>query len=487
MTGVVAGTVRDVPRPGGGSLPLPPPPLRHAAESTAAAVADAATWPGPTRAAVLQDLDATITTLMAARAELLVAERAAGSWRGSGDPTFEAWRGRTSRVGLRAASTEVKRAETLADMPALRSAARAGEVSVEHVDVVARTTAGASPRVLEALSSPEGQSELVDLARRVDAGRFAKAVGVLAASIDHQALERTHQTQRAERFLTLADTPRGTRVSGLLDAMAGHRLRLALEAVTGKPAPDDARTPEQRRADALDAIAGAALATPPQTEGTGRRPHVSMVLAAEAWAALRARTGPGHSPAGDRVPPAMLEEGTPVPDSEVARILCDCELTRVVIDQRSQPMDLGRTTRTHTPAQRRAVTVRDGGCLWPECGSPARWCEVHHLVWWNRDDGTTTVLDGALACSFHHHEIHRLDLTITRYSVPGSACPPGSSPTRYVISTREGTVVADGRPMQGGARHGTALRRWVPGTGAASLRRPLPVKYEDRPPAARTG
>jgi len=455
----------------------PPPPLRSAAERTAAALAGAAEWPQAARAAVLADLDASITTLTAARAELLVVERAAGAWRASGDPSFEAWRGRTSRMGSRAAATEVRRAETLAEMPSLRSAARAGQVSIEHVDVVARTQATASPLVRTALTSPEGESELLELARRVDAGRFAKAVAVLAASIDHDALERSHQAQRAERFLTLADTPRGTRLSGLLDAMTGHRLRLALEAVTGKPAPDDPRTPEQRRADALDTIAGAALAAPPQPDGTGRRPHVSLVLNVETWAALRGRRGKQSStpavpePPTPRLAPAVLEGGTPVPGSEVARILCDCELTRIVVDERSEPVDLGRSARTHTPAQRRAVTVRDGGCLWPDCGSPARWCQVHHLVWWDRDNGPTTVLDGALACSFHHHEIHRLDLTVTRYAVPPSTYEPGGSTTRYVIESPDGTVIADGRPISGDARLGTPVRRWVPGTGVVAARR----------------
>ena len=156
-----------------------------------------------------------------------------------------------------------------------------------------------------------------------------------------------------------------------------------------------------------------------------------------------------------------------MPDSEAARALCDCELTRIVVDERSEPVDVGRTTRSHTPAQRKAVAARDHGCLWPECTVPARWCEVHHLVWWDRDSGETTVLDGALACSFHHHEIHRRDLVVTRYSCPPDACPPGTPQVRYLLSDQGGHAVADGRPPdQRGARLGRARRTWTPGQGA---------------------
>ncbi len=423
------------------------------------------------RTRLVAGIDAAVARLTTARAAVLVAQRDSGAWQANGDPSFEAWRARTSRTGVRAAAAEVRRGDALAAMPAVRDAVDEGRVTVEHVDVVARTAAGASAPVREALASAEGQAELLAMAARVDAGRFAKAAALWAAARDRSALERGHQAQRARRFLHLAETPDGTRISGQLDAVAGHRLRIALEAIAGRPAPDDERSPEQRRADALDTLADAALgATAAGGVPVGPRATVSFVMREETWAAMREeKHAPASSAGAASVPPATFDDGVAMPPSEVARLLCDCELTRVVIDAEGQPMDLGRATRRHTAAQRRAVTVRDGGCFWPGCGTPTRWCEVHHLAWWDRDGGETSVDDGALACSFHHHELHRLDLTVTRYTVPGGASGPGESRTRYTVQTPGGRVLADGRPEDDvGRRVGIAVRGWVPGQGAVS-------------------
>lgn len=443
--------------------------LDAAVRAVASATLRARELPPDERTRLVAGIDAAVARLTTARATVLVAQRDSGAWRASGDPTFEAWRARTSRTGARAAVTEVRRGDALATMPAVRDAVDEGRVTVEHVDVVARTAAGASAPVQEALASPEGQAELLAMAARVDAGRFAKAAALWAAALDRSALERGHQAQRARRFLHLAETPDGTRISGQLDAVAGHRLRLALEAVAGKPAPDDERSPEQRRADALETLADAALgATAAGGVPVGPRASVSFVMREETWTSLREEArAPAGGAGAATAPPATFDDGVAMPPSEVARLLCDCELTRVVVDAEGQPMDLGRTTRLHTAGQRRAVTVRDGGCFWPGCGTPTRWCEVHHLAWWDRDGGETSVDDGALACSFHHHELHRLDLTVTRYTVPAGSCGPGESPTRYMVETPGGRVLADGRPEDDtGNRAGEAVRAWVPGRGA---------------------
>lgn len=445
--------------------------LDDAATRLGALMSTARSWDTARRRSALAGIDHAIARLTAARSELLLVERDSGDWRGSGDPTFAAWRGRTARVGLRGGAADERRAETMTQMPDVREATVTGSVSVDHVDVIGQTRTRGSQAVRDALASPDGQARVLELARRHDAGRFATALAKYAASVDAGHLERTHQAQRAERYLHIAETPSGTRISGQLDSMAGHRVRLALEALSPRPAADDDRTPGQRNADALDALAETVLSLPATGSGAAVRPHVSFLMTEETWAALRAAHGrapaPGD-PAEHPLPPATLEDGTPVPMSEVARTLCDCELTRIVMDAESTPVDLGRTARTYTGAQRRGVIARDGGCAWEGCGMAARWCEVHHRQWWDRDGGQTSVEDGVLVCSFHHHEIHRLDLTVHRRALhPGEV---GATARRvgYVLTSPDGRVVA-GAPPGGsvaGAPPGGSLAGAPPGTSA---------------------
>ena len=424
------------------------------------AVAGAGVWSTQVRRDVLAQLERSIDGLVAARAAVLVAEKESGAWQGAGDRSFEAWWGRTSRGGQRSASTQVRAAEQLDAVPAVVEAVTQGRIGLDHAVIIARVAAAGTSAQRDAAQSPQGQQELVGLAERLDAGTFATTAARWAASVDPAALEADHQGQRAARYLHVVDTKRGTVIKGLLDCAAGHRLTLALEAVTPKPGADDDREPEQRRADALDTIATSILSSADTKPGAHVPPQVTLILTEQTWLAARAerqrqrssRAAFGFGPADDNAAgsgtggldldfdstgadtgdgpwtaeavavgylPATLEDGTPVPVSELAIAMCECDVTRVVIDADGVPMDLGRTERVFTGVHRRAVIARDRECAWPDCHAHARWCQIHHLRWWERDLGPTSVENGMLLCNFHHHEVHRRDLSITRHPLRG--------------------------------------------------------------------
>jgi hypothetical protein len=78
----------------------------------------------------------------------------------------------------------------------------------------------------------------------------------------------------------------------------------------------------------------------------------------------------------------------------------------VIIDSLGVPIDLGRRVRFATTAQRRAIAIRDGGCVFPGCHLPANWCDAHHLDPYQH--GGQTNLDRLAGLCRHHHGVtHR--------------------------------------------------------------------------------
>lgn len=110
---------------------------------------------------------------------------------------------------------------------------------------------------------------------------------------------------------------------------------------------------------------------------------------------------------------ARLATGNAVSVGEARRLACTAGILPMVLGGQSQPLDVGRTRRFHTPAMRKALAVRDRECRAHGCDIPAAWCEAHHAIPWAEARGPTNVDDGMLLCSFHHHRAHdrRYDLS----------------------------------------------------------------------------
>ena len=56
--------------------------------------------------------------------------------------------------------------------------------------------------------------------------------------------------------------------------------------------------------------------------------------------------------------------------------------------------------------------ARDGGCTFPGCETPARWSELHHVIYWEHH-GNTDIHNLATLCRFHHGITHRTGWTMT--------------------------------------------------------------------------
>ena len=104
----------------------------------------------------------------------------------------------------------------------------------------------------------------------------------------------------------------------------------------------------------------------------------------------------------------------------------------------SQPLDLGRTTRTIPPRLRTAVIQRDQHCTFPGCTQPPSVCDVHHLIPWAKG-GPTSLGNLRLLCRFHHLiVIHQWGWTLT--------CHPDGTRTATAPDGR--TLHSHGPPQQ---------------------------------------
>ena len=160
----------------------------------------------------------------------------------------------------------------------------------------------------------------------------------------------------------------------------------------------DPRTPATRRADALLEIIGRGVAAP---EGVTRSPRTTLVVTISLDALTDSLRGVG-----------LLDTDAALSPGAVRRLACEAGIVPMVLGGRSEVLDLGYTQRLFSPAQRRALAGRDGGCSYPGCTVPPMWCEAHHVTHWLHG-GPTDLSNGALLCGRHHTVVHQRDLTGT--------------------------------------------------------------------------
>jgi hypothetical protein len=110
-------------------------------------------------------------------------------------------------------------------------------------------------------------------------------------------------------------------------------------------------------------------------------------------------------------------DGTEIDPLTAAVLACDAHYRHVIIDPSNNPLNMGRTVRLFTPAQKQALIIRDGGCVFPGCDQPARRCAAHHRIEWEHG-GLTNTDDGVLLCPRHHGLMHsKQPWIILRYNI----------------------------------------------------------------------
>lgn len=288
-----------------------------------------------------------------------------------------------------------------------------GDLTYDHVRAIERGT-----RQLPPEQQLAGTRILTDLARIAPVSDVRVAATHLQNVLDPDGSLSDAQCQFERRHLTMAPLMDGmTSLTGLLDPESAALLNEALEPFLVPNDAHDERNAAQRRADGLVQIVQSACDHALLPISGGQRPHLNVLL--DPRTALPGlATAFGHDPVAapgqpgpepQQLPPGRLMGAPSAPaflhPVSVARIACDAHLTAVILDSDGVVVNLGRTQRLFSQAQRRLLTVRDGGCRFPGCDRPPAHTDAHHVIPWHVG-GPTDVPNAILLCRHHHRSVH---------------------------------------------------------------------------------
>jgi hypothetical protein len=371
----------------------------------------------------------------------------AGADQGVQAGSTAAWLRARLRMGAGTAAGFVRTARALFRGP-LTGTAEAwttGAISPAHAMVLASGT-----QDLPAHVAAEAEPVLVAAARRLDPPRLRRVVGHLRLVADPDGADAQAERRQQQRGLWVTPTWEGmVALDGLLEPEAGQTLLAALEPLARPSDASDERSAGQRRADGLAELARRTLESGRLPQTGGVRPQLTVTVDLDSL--LGHPAGLGGETGG----------AAPLDPKACRRLACDGAVTRVLVtrhptnhhpgtdgglaarlrvaarllppalgDAPTQPLEVGRTSRVVTAAQRAALAVRDGGCGFPGCARPPAWCEAHHLRHWLHG-GPTDLANLALVCRAHHRAVHEGGWRLTRHPDGQlTATPPIRKPQR---------------------------------------------------------
>jgi 5-methylcytosine-specific restriction protein A len=319
------------------------------------------------------------------------------------------------RLGLTRgeARAQTETAVALESLPATAQALRNGALGLGQAQVAAHTAKDLRPDVREDLDRL-----VADQAGGLDRRQLRERVDAWTHTVDPDALTSRERRAWANRRLSIhaEGADGGVRGGFALDPIGGATLIAALDAESRKTSTDDERTYPQRLADALVALAQRALDAGDLPQVAVQRPHVILLTTVEAMSGE-----PG-------APAAQLDGVGPVSVATAQLVCCDAQTTPVFMTRNREVLDVGRTRKNPTRAQRTAVIARDGRCV--GCGAPAARCQIHHVRWWTRDLGPTDEENLCLVCWSCHHRIHDDGWVVTRDWDGRFTVVPPDPPTR---------------------------------------------------------
>jgi len=257
-------------------------------------------------------------------------------------------------IGLGAAREKVRVAHALGKLPRIAAAMAQGRISYFKA------------REMTRVATEANESYLLNIALCGTASHVEQTVRRYRRTLDAEELTREAIQQR-DQSLWFHTEPDGSLViRGRVPAEIGALFKRALEmAEDSLPIPkdvpvgtfsdaDNLHRSRKRQIEALATLAQSFLASGPLELSGGDRQQIVVHVDAETLQ---------HSYAGR----CELEHGPAIAAETARRLACDASLVAIIENERGEPLNVGRKSRTIPPAIRRALNSRDKGCRFPDC------------------------------------------------------------------------------------------------------------------------
>lgn len=330
---------------------------------------------------------------------------------------------RSGKQSAKSSRTIAERAEVCDRLREVEAALTTGAVSAGHVDAIALATRRLSDEARAEFN--DMQTELVAEAERSSVDAFARSVKDLAKSItarrqsgsDVDELEAQRKASKVSRWVDKQTGMHHTHLE--LDPLRDAKLHSAVNAelARARAVAGNSRVPwDQMLVDAFvdtvsgdvtemapgtsDAASESAAAGPPAR--VDRVPEVTVLISYDRLSGCAEDAGICET-----------ENGVPLPVATVRRLCCDAEVLPAVLSGEGEVLDAGRSVRTATRPQRRALRSMHRGCAHPDCTVGFDACRIHHVTWWWDHHGPTDIDNLLPLCERHHHDVHEGGWTLT--------------------------------------------------------------------------
>ena len=318
-----------------------------------------------------------------------------GGWAEWGVKSCAHWLNWKCGIDLGAAREKVRVARALEALPRMAALMAEGQLSYAKV------------RAMTRVADDSNESYLLNIALHGTASHVENVVRGYRRALDAEELTREAIQQRDQHLLYYTQPDGSLVIRGQVPAEIGALFVRALEAaedslpipenVSAETSSDDRHHLRKRRVEALATLAESFLATGPRDLSGADRHQIVVHVDIETLK---------DSHAGR----CELERGPSIASKTARRLSCDASVVRILENEKGEPLDVGRKTRTIPPAIRRALNSRDKGCRFPGC-SFKRYVDGHHVKHWAQG-GETSLANLVTLCRFHHRLVHEGQVVI---------------------------------------------------------------------------